>query len=57
MGENIELLIAIQDQVIRARRLAAEIFDSETARRLHELADEVERRAKEVDRQACSPKD
>jgi hypothetical protein len=56
MGENIELLIAIQDQVIRARRLAAEIFDSETARRLHELADEVERRAKkEVNREA--PKD
>jgi hypothetical protein len=35
--------------------LAAEIGDPETARRLRELADEIERRAREVDRAACSP--
>jgi hypothetical protein len=27
MAENLELLIEIQDQVIKCRRLAAEIFD------------------------------
>jgi hypothetical protein len=55
MGENLELLIGIQDQVIKCRRLAAEIGDPETARRLHELADDIEQRAREVDRAACSP--
>ena len=49
MAENIELLIAIQEQVIQGRRLAAQIFDPETSRRLYELADEIERRAREVD--------
>jgi hypothetical protein len=56
MAENLELLIAIQDQVIKCRRLAAEILDRETSRRLYELADEVERRAREVDREQCFPK-
>jgi hypothetical protein len=52
VGENIELLIGIQDQVIKCRRLAAELSDPQTARFLRELADEVERRAREVDRDA-----
>jgi hypothetical protein len=52
MGENIELLIGIQDQVIKCRRLADKIFDPETARRLGELADEIERRARKVDRES-----
>jgi hypothetical protein len=51
MGENIELLIQIQHQVIQCRRLANEISDPETSRRLHELADEIERRAREVDQE------
>jgi hypothetical protein len=49
MAENLELLIAIQEQVIQCRRLAAQIFDPETSRRLYEFADEIERRAREVD--------
>jgi hypothetical protein len=49
MAENLELLIGIQEQIIRCRRLAAQIFDPETSRRLYELADEVERRARDVD--------
>jgi len=55
MAEILETLIGIQDQVIKCRRLAAEIGDSETSRRLHELADDIEQRAREVDREACSP--
>jgi hypothetical protein len=51
MGENIELLIQIQYQVIQCRRLAKKISDPETSRRLHELADEIERRAREVDQE------
>ena len=49
MAENLELLIGIQEQIIRCRRLAAQIFDPETSRRLYELADEIEQRAREVD--------
>jgi hypothetical protein len=45
IGENIELLIGIQEQAIKCRRLAAEIFDSEVSRRLYALADEIEQRA------------
>ena len=51
MVENIELLIQIQGQIIQCRRLAAEIGDPETARRLNKLADEIEKRAREVDRE------
>jgi hypothetical protein len=49
MAENIALLIGIQEQIIKCRRLAAEISHPETARRLYELADEIESRAREVD--------
>ena len=51
MGENIELLIGIQEQVIKCRRLAAALFDPETARRLCKFADEIEWCAREVDRE------
>jgi hypothetical protein len=51
MGENIELLIGIQQQVIKCRRLAAEISDPETARRLREMADQIEQRARQVDQE------
>ena len=51
MAENLETLAGIQDQILKCRRLAAEIFDRETAGRLHKLADELEQRAREVDRQ------
>jgi hypothetical protein len=49
MGENIELLIKIQDQIIKARRLATEIGDAGMSRFLCDLADEIERRAREID--------
>jgi hypothetical protein len=55
MGENLELLIGIQDQVIQCRRFAAEVRDPEAARILYTLADDIEQRAREVDRAACSP--
>lgn len=56
MAETLQTLIGIQDQVIKCRRLAAEIGDPETSRRLHELADDIEQRARETDRELCSPK-
>jgi hypothetical protein len=49
MAENLDALIGIQEQIVRCRRLAAEIFDPETAKRLRVLADELEQRAREVD--------
>jgi hypothetical protein len=42
-------LIQLQEQLIKARKLAAEIGDAELARRLYEIADAVERRARELD--------
>jgi len=51
MGENIELLIQIQHRIIQCRCLANEISDPETSRRLQELTDEIERRAREVDQE------
>jgi len=51
MAENIELLIQIQDQIIKCRSLAASIDDKKTARLLYDLADEIEQRAREVDRE------
>jgi hypothetical protein len=47
-----ELLIELQDQVIKCRCLAIEIDDPETSRRLYELADQIERQAREVDRES-----
>jgi hypothetical protein len=50
MAETLKTLIGIQDQILKRRRLAAQIFDPETARRLFQLANELEQRAREVDR-------
>jgi hypothetical protein len=50
MAEALETLIGIQDQILKCRRLAAEVFDPETAKRLRKLADEPEQRTREVDR-------
>ena len=50
MVESLETLTGIQDQILKCRRLAVEIFDPETAKRLRKLADELEQRAREVDR-------
>jgi hypothetical protein len=49
MGENIELLIKIQDQIIKARRMAAKMSDPFASRLLYDLADETEKRARKVD--------
>jgi hypothetical protein len=49
MREYIQILIDVQDKVIECRRLASEVVDPETSRRLYELADEVEQRAREID--------
>jgi len=56
MMGDIERLTLVQDQVIKLRRLAADPFDREITQRLHALADESEHRAREADRQRCSPK-
>jgi hypothetical protein len=58
MAGEIERLILVQQQVIKLRRLAAAeaSFDGEIALRLHALADQIEHRAREADRQRCSPK-
>jgi hypothetical protein len=55
MGENLELLIGIQDQVIKLPPSGRWIGDPETSQRLHQLPDDIEHRAREVDRAACSP--
>ena len=44
MAENIELLIQIQDQIIKCCRLAAAVHDPKTARLLYDLANEIEQR-------------
>ncbi len=45
MFRNIQTLVAIQEHVLRWRRLAAEVTNPQTARRLRDLADEMEVRA------------
>ncbi len=50
MFRNIQTLVAIQEHVLRWRRLAAEVTNPQTARRLRDLADEMELRARELDR-------
>jgi hypothetical protein len=49
MAEDFPTLIAIQDWVLKCRRLAAETPDPEAARQLLQLADKIEERAREVD--------
>jgi hypothetical protein len=53
---DVERLTAVQDQVIKLRRLAAETRDCEVSGRLYALADQIEQRAREADRLLCSPK-
>jgi hypothetical protein len=48
-------LIGVQGQIIKCRRLADETPDRATARRFYRLADDLERRVREVDRALCSP--
>jgi hypothetical protein len=49
MTENTERLAQIQEQIIKCRRLAAEMPHSELALLLYRLADEVEADAREAD--------
>jgi hypothetical protein len=56
MTGDIERLTLVQDQVIKLRRLAAEIFDREMSVILYALADQIEQRSGEADRRLCSPK-
>lgn len=49
MAEDLKTLIAIQDWVLKCRRLASETSDPESARQLFQLADKIEQRAREVD--------
>jgi tRNA U55 pseudouridine synthase TruB len=57
MTGDIERLTLIQGQVIKLRRLAAEIFDREMSVMLYALADQIEQRTREADRRRCSPQD
>jgi hypothetical protein len=54
VAETLQTLIGIQEKVIKCRQLAAEIGDPETSRRLHELANDIEQRAREADLEMCS---
>jgi hypothetical protein len=49
MDDTVELLTKIQEQIIKCRRLAAEMPDSKLALLLYRLADEVEADAREAD--------
>jgi hypothetical protein len=53
---DIERLAMVQHQVIKLRRLAAEIPDREISLNLRSLADKIEQRSREADRRLCSPK-
>ena len=48
MAERLEVLIESQAEIEQCRRLAAEISDPETAKRLLKLANELEQRLREV---------
>ena len=51
MPARLEYLIEFQAEIKQCRRLAAEMSDSETARQLLKLADEIEDWLREVDRE------
>jgi hypothetical protein len=55
-ADDLKAIIGVQLRVIICRNLAASTFDREVSRRLCALANEVERLAREVDRELCSPK-
>jgi hypothetical protein len=52
--EHLAYLIRVQRQVATYRRVAMEVPDRTTAFRLHLLADQIERGAREVDRARSS---
>jgi hypothetical protein len=52
---DLERLTLIQEQVIKLRRLAADISDLEVSTILYSVADLVERRSREAERRQCSP--
>jgi hypothetical protein len=56
MFGDIERLALIQYHVAKLRRLAAETFDRKVSVILYALADQIEHRTREADRQLCSPK-
>ena len=53
---DVERLSLVQGQIIKLRRLAAEQFDRKVSVMLYALADQIEQRTREVDRQQSSPK-
>ena len=53
---DVERLTLVQGQVIKLRRLAAEAFDRRVSVILYALADKIEQRTREADRQQCSPR-
>jgi hypothetical protein len=55
MEDDLKTLIGIQLRLIMCRNLAAATLDRELSRRLYALANEMERVAREADRQLCSP--
>jgi len=54
--DELKILIGIQLRVIVCRNLADATSDREVARRLYAFADEIERKARDADRELCSPK-
>ena len=56
MTGEIERLTLVQGQVVRLRRMAAEIFDREISAILYALADRIEQRTRGAERRQCSPK-
>lgn len=55
MAETLAYLVKLQGEIAQARRLAAEFFDPETSRLLLRMADELERRGRELDAQPEEP--
>ena len=53
---DVERLTLVQGQVIKLRRFAAEAFDRRVSVILYALADKIEQRTREADRQQCSPR-
>jgi hypothetical protein len=53
--DDLKILIGIQLRVIMCRNLAAATEDRAVARRIYAFADEIERRARDADRELCAP--
>jgi hypothetical protein len=52
--QNIRMLADLQDQIIKCRRFASETSNPEQSRRLYQIANDIEQRARELDREYCS---